>query len=365
MNKTTLIIDGNWLLMSRLGAAIKDFSLDYSEAELDQASDNLVDFLARSVNKIINYFDDTIDNIMMVQDGGSWRKRVPKPALYHEEYKGNRIQDQTVSWSHIWKALTSFCTSFNSNNITCVSEHGVEGDDWCWYWSRLLNRAGTNTIIWSSDQDLQQLVQKDAETGNWTVWYNDRAGLVVNSCYQESDDFVDAMMNFENRDQDLTALIDLVVRLGSKLSYINPYDIVMKKVIAGDAGDNIKPLVRVVVKGRTNRVSERDWSKINEDLGIRNIDTFKQSVPKIINRIRAIKRLSSNSDSDSALQEMFDFNLKLVWLDKSTIPQDILRKMNSYKDQYKQFDLNFIRNNYKILTNRNTDHIQDLFETLS
>ena len=41
-----------------------------------------------------------------------------------------------------------------------VSNHSsIEGDDWIWYWSRRLNEEGTSCIIWSSDNDLKQLVQ--------------------------------------------------------------------------------------------------------------------------------------------------------------------------------------------------------------
>ena len=83
-NKCTLIIDGNWLLMSRLGPRFKDFSNSFSTDDLERSSDDLVEFLAQSVNKIINFFNDNIDNIIMVQDGGSWRRKFQKPKLYTE-----------------------------------------------------------------------------------------------------------------------------------------------------------------------------------------------------------------------------------------------------------------------------------------
>ena len=54
-NKTTLIIDGNWLMMSRFGAMQDQFSSEYNENTLQAASNELVDLLAQSVNKIINF----------------------------------------------------------------------------------------------------------------------------------------------------------------------------------------------------------------------------------------------------------------------------------------------------------------------
>ena len=362
MNNCTLIIDGNWLLMSRLGVKMGEFAKCLPPEDLERAKNGMVDFVAQSINKIINYWGPYIDNIMMVQDGGSWRKTLPKPNLIVEDYKGNRVSKEDIDWDYVWDALKTICENFKANNITCVTEKLIEGDDWCWYWSRYLNRMGTNTIIWTSDADLKQLVQKDPQTGAWTVWFNDRSGLVLHESIRQSD--MEILLNFDAVDP----FIDEITRRAGKSEYINPDDIVMSKVICGDQGDNIKSLIRVERKtksGRTitNKVSEKEWQKIKNELGIKNIDDFKENKELIIKNLRMVPRLHECKSSMGDLLDLFDYNLSLVRLDKEQIPRQYQLDMNKHKDEYMITDMDYLRNNYRVLTS-NTETVDQLFGDL-
>lgn len=362
MNKCTLIIDGNWLLMSRLGVKMGDFSKSLAPEYLEQAKNDMIDFVAQSINKIISYWGPRIDNIMMVQDCGSWRKKLPKPTLIHEEYKGNRVANEEVAWDYVWDALKSICQNFKTNNITCVSEKFIEGDDWCWYWSRYLNHVGTNCIIWSTDADLKQLVQKDATTGAWTVWFNDKTGLFLSESMQHSD--MDVLLNFDTVDP----FIDEICMRAGKNTYINPDDIVMSKVICGDHGDNIKALITVehqtkTGKTITNKISEKEWNKIKKELGIQNIEDFERNKELIIKTLRVIPRLQDCPSNMGDLLDMFDYNMALVRLDKKQIPREYQLAMNKHKDEYVITDIDFLRNNYKVLA-AHTESVEQLFTDL-
>lgn len=361
-NKTTLIIDGNWLLMSRLGVMMGQFSRSLPPEHLEQAKNEMVDFVAQSINKVISYWGKNIDNIMMVQDGGSWRKTIAKPSLYTEEYKGNRTHDEELAWDYIWDALKHICQNFKTNKISCIQDKNIEGDDWCWYWSKYLNRMGTNTIIWTSDADLKQLVQKDPVTGAWTVWFNDRSGLVVNEAFNRSD--MDILLNFDATDP----FIDEVIGRVQNSTFINPVDIVMQKVICGDSGDNIKALVRAEHKTKTgktitNRVSEKEWLRVKQDLGIRSIEDFRNNAEAIIRELLRIPRFEKCKDSIPDLMDMFNYNMALVYLDKSEIPTEFQKRMNSHKEEYLVTDMDFLRNNYKVLATP-TEPVEKLFEDL-
>jgi hypothetical protein len=339
-----------------------DFARTLPNEHLEQAKNNMIDFVAQSINKIIYYWGTRIDNIIMVQDGGSWRKLLPKPRLYDGTYKGNRIASDEIAWDYIWDALKTICQNFKTNNITCVTEKNIEGDDWCWYWSKYLNRMGTNSIIWTTDADLKQLVQKDAITGAWTAWFSDSGGLVLPDIAQHSD--MDMLLNFEAVD---TFLDDICKRVG-KVEYINPDDIVMSKVICGDHGDNIKALIRIphtTKTGKTvvNKISIKEWLKVKQELGIHNITDFKNKKEKIIQHLRTLPRFQSCPDSMGDLLDMFDFNLSLVRLDKEQIPKEFQLLMNSHKDEYIVTDMDFLRNNYKVLASH-TESIEKLFEDL-
>lgn len=362
MNNCTLIIDGNWLLMSRLGMMMGDFAKTLPPEHLEMAKNDIVDFIAQSVNKIINYWGPRIDNIMMVQDGGSWRKTITKPALNEEEYKGNRVANEEVAWDYVWDALKTICQNFKDNKITCVTEKLIEGDDWCWYWSKYLNHIGTNCIIWTSDADLKQLVQKDSTTNAWTVWFNDRAGLVLPNSLNHSD--MDILMNFDAIDP----FLDDICHRCSTTTYINPDDIIMSKVICGDSGDNIKALVRAehkTKKGKTitKKVSEKEWQVVKEDLGIESLEDFKKNKENIIKELCSIPRLAGCTAGMGDLIEMFDYNMTIVRLDKEQIPREYQLAMNKHKDDYIVTDLDYLRNNYKVLA-AHTEPVEQLFTDL-
>lgn len=362
MNRCTLIIDGNWLLMSRLGIKMDEFSKSLAPEYLEHAKNDMVDFVAQSINKIINYWGPYIDNIMMVQDAGSWRKKLPKPAIIHEEYKGNRTHSDEIAWNYVWDALKTICQNFKINNITCVTEKNIEGDDWCWYWSKYLNHQGTNCIIWTTDADLKQLVQKDTTTNAWTVWFNDSNGIILSESTHYSD--MDILLNFDTVD---SFLEDVCHRVG-KIEYINPDDIVMSKVICGDHGDNIKALIRVehttkTGKIITKKVSEKEWQKVKKELGIINIKNFQEKKEQIIKALCSIQRLHDCTTSMGEILDLFDYNLTLVRLDKEQIPYENQMAMNKHKDEYLITDLDFLRNNYKVLASH-TEPIEKLFEEL-
>lgn len=361
-NKTTLIIDGNWLMMSRLGVIQDKFQSDLPEKVLEGSYRELVDFLAQSVNKIINFFDDNIDNIIMVQDNGSWRKSLKRPKLYTDTYKGNRIKDAGMNWDWIWKALQTFCESFNKMEISCFRESGCEGDDWCWHWSKTLNKNGINSIIWSSDRDLQQLVSYN-KNKTWTVWYNDRAGLVCHRDLAPREDLIEDMLSLSSIPSSFEYLKDFMKSHYTEVHFINPLDIAMEKIICGDSGDNIKAVMRVSKGERIARVSEKEWNQIKETYeDFQDLDDFKKTAPMIIEDLHNLKRFAENKDSEKDLLEMFMFNMKLVCLDSKYIPKDNKNRMASHNEEYKLADLDAIRDNYKVLALNDDVEVEELFD---
>ena len=172
-SKLTLIVDGNWLLMSRLSVLNNRY---VDEFELNQ---ELKLMLIKSINVVLRTFTD-IDNVIFVADGGSWRNSIEIPDyLYKEktsedqsvEYKGNRVKSSDINWDLLFESYGDFITTLQSCGITACQEQGVEGDDWCYHWSTYLNSQGTNCIIWTKDNDLKQLVNIDSNKC-FTAWWN-------------------------------------------------------------------------------------------------------------------------------------------------------------------------------------------------
>lgn len=352
MNTTTLIIDGNWFLMSRVSVMLKDFNKEYSADDLLEAQNKLCDFMAQSLHKIVGVltFHDPnlIDNIILVQDGGSWRKTVPLPQTYHDDtYKGHRTKDQNVDWNYIWAAHDMFFDKCTEQGMSTFKAFGVEGDDWVWWWTNTLGSRGVNTVIWTTDADLKQLV-KFHPSGAWTGWFNENNGL----CYpkrtlSELDMF---MQDVSSYDFLLDNFINNTALMGYKTEPINNIDVIMYKIICGDTADNVKAVMRLKQGSRTSKVSEKEWQSVREKLHIKTLKDFFDLREDIIWELRHLKRFTKCTDTEDMLLETFDYNKKMVYLHGSSYPMEVREAMHYQTQHYRQFDMEGFKNNYNILS---------------
>ena len=255
MNKCTLLIDFNWLTISRFSVMMDKFEKNNPESVIESAKQELKETMARSINVILNRFS-SIDNIVIAADGGSWRKSLPIPkSLKDITYKGNRKQAIEYDWNSIFGAANELLNNCKEIGLTCTQFNNIEGDDWIWYWSRRLNADGVHCIIWSIDNDLKQLVQKDHNTGAFTVWYNDKNGLWIDSEMKEPE--LNDLDFFMNPIYESPILESLKQHSKSTVNYIYPSDVILSKIICGDSGDNIKSVFRYEKNGRMGKNIER------------------------------------------------------------------------------------------------------------
>lgn len=363
MNKLTLLVDSNWLLQSRFSVLSKNFDMDNSEIVKEQASIELEELLAKSINIILHKFP-VIDNIILVADGGSWRKSLDIPSqLEGQTYKGNRVQDKKMDWTYIYRSLNNLIDRARSLGITVSQFNQVEGDDWIWYWSRRLNNEGTNCLIWSSDNDLKQLIQIEPSNGTFTAWYNDRNGLWLHDSIQTPEDPMDFFMRFEY----YSPVLESIKSKTQNISYIDPNTIITSKIICGDAGDNIMPVIRYKKGQRNYRITEKDWgniSNINDTTTIQKLLGHEMEIASSILNTPKFKKLIKESvlkcEKDD-IEEMIRYNIKLVWLNENVIPDTIVQLMN--QQEYIEYDISYLRSNYKILLKDN-DNIQYIFDSI-
>lgn len=357
---TTLIIDGNWLLMSRLFACKSYFDVQNDETERNEGTAALEDLLCKSINLVINRFENVVDNFVIVGDGGSWRKDVEKPKGFETVYKGNRTKDVELDWKSIYQALDDVMERAEENGITVSKAPGIEGDDWVFHWSRYLNNHGTNCIIWSSDCDLKQLVQ--VKNGTFTAWLNESQkgglpGLVLHKDLNDTlMDDIDMFMQIDNSNPALDQLRIMV----AAVTYINPDDIVCQKVVCGDRGDNIKSLITVQKGSRISRITENKWNDLKNDLNINSVKDFIEKRNDVCKKCSMM--FPKEKISDEHTQDMLDYNMKLVYLNESAIPEKVQDIMNSV--EYKKPDLSYIKGNYKVLCKlqKRQENIEDIFE---
>lgn len=356
-NKLTLLIDGNWLCQSRTAVMMDGFLKENTEEHKQQSQSELKDLLAKSINVMLNRFP-TITNIVLVADGGSWRKQLPIPkSLEDIVYKGNRTQTNEIDWQYIYGALRNLTDMCKGLGITVSQHPNIEGDDWIWYWSRRLNAEDTNCLIWSSDNDLKQLVQVDQKTHAFTAWYNDKNGLWLPDFLQQNTDDIDFFFKFEY----FSPVLESLKTPSKSTNYINPDSIITSKVICGDAGDNIMSVFRYQKNGRNYRITEKEWGKIAIEYNIDTITSLLQHTTAVADAISSQSKYRIYTPDRDQIEEMIRYNIKLVWLNEYSIPDTIIQLMN--QQEYKSFDISYIKSNYKVLVGADST-VEDLFNSI-
>lgn len=354
-NKCTLVVDGNWLLMSRLWVVKDYFKIDQTEEDNHRASLELKELMAKSISVTLQKFYGYVDNIVIITEGGSWRKELIRPKTLNTfQYKGNRALAEEINWNLIWETFASFLDTCRGLGITVSQIEGMEGDDLAYYWSRRLNTQGINCIIWSSDQDLLQLVQyKDCV---FTAWYNNEKGLGLSDTARETP--VDPMEFFLQPMPCVNPLLKTLTKV-FKTFYINPGLIVMKKIVCGDSGDNIQSIIRQVKKGKTYRVSEKNWEDVREELHITTLSDFWKNRDRICEKLCDLKGYANVDE----VKEEFDYNKKLVWLNSEVIPEDLISKAEG--ESYSIYEIVNIRNNFKMLSgDKENEEVLEVFKGL-
>ena len=120
-----------------------------------------------------------------------------------------------------------------------------------------------------------------------------------------------------------------IIAKAKTVTKINPKHIVIDKVIRGDAGDNIFPII--LKKSSSNpdkkyRVAQKD---INDSIDVHNSDEVKT----YLNGILTSKSYAGKVDK--SLEDIiahFNYNMKLVALERESYPDEVLKIMENYTE---------------------------------
>lgn len=318
-NKLTAIIDGNWLLLSRVGVMRESLGVGCDPSR----GRDLQEFLSVSLSIFLQKFPE-VDNLILVSDGGSWRKSL------FPSYKSSREKSVLgeLDWELIWRSWREFRDWVGSCGFLIPSSPETEGDDQVWYWSRHLSSKNISSLIWSSDRDLTQLVLGNLE--GWVGWYEDRAGLKVphlpvrdllyETLYQ---DFGNALSYLPQ------TLTSIQTRLGkSRIEEIDPSLVIFQKVFCGDSSDSIPSVITYLSSfGRKMGVGKRDVERVLEDLGHPTPGDLARDPLPFAKSLLSLPKFKKLRLDPSPVIERLRTNLSLVWLDASQIPTQIRENM--------------------------------------
>lgn len=311
-NNLTLIIDGNWLMMSRLSVLMN------SHNDMKSLCNDLNLLMLKSIKIVLKQFSD-IDNIIFVSDGGSWRNSLDIPEfLNHDElgslveYKGTREKDESFDWESLFNSFDDFVALLNVNGITTSRIESIEGDDWCYHWTKLLNENNINCIIWSKDADLQQLVHTD-NNSCFTIWWNKQSGIVAEEVDNNDFDFLFNPLYATNN-----TILNNVIKSAKTIKYINPKEIVIDKIVRGDMGDNIFPIITKKSKNNTKtyRVTHKE---LDLSLDYKDDDKIKEYIDGLL----SLKKYKEITKPEEDIIEHFKYNRMLVCLDEEYYPDSV------------------------------------------
>lgn len=326
MGKLTLIIDGNWLLMSRLSIAYK-VDQKYDGTDSTTFFNSFQKTLLHSIEIVLHHFKE-IDNIIFVADGGSWRNKVDLPDFLKKsniEYKGNRVKSDEIDWDAVFHSFDELLSILNRTGIQVYKEPSIEGDDWCYYFSRKLNNENTNCIIWSKDKDLTQLVNINSDFCFTTCW--DKSSGFVFPYY--NDDDINYLMNASYNEN--YNIYSSIVK-NEKVTSINPKAIVVEKILKGDAVDNIQP---VLLRNAKNPKSTKKFRIATKDIDTSLNVYDDKAVEQYFQHLLTLPLYQDKVEKEMKdILDHFKYNRTLVSLNEKSYPQHILDIMKSHSIQH-------------------------------
>lgn len=315
--KTTLIIDGNYLLFKDVFILLYMKSL-YVDLEK---------LLRNDIKKLTKMYP--FDKIYFVSDSKSdyWRKEL------YDGYKGTRKQDLNVDWNWVYEKYDELKEELSHNTkITYLEFNKCEGDDIISYLTNHGNANGYSTFIMASDSDLQQLLRFDI--------HKDYINMIYNFKYSDERLYLpenhNVFLNHKNKgeqslfdmsdDDEYLAFID-DLKNKTKVSEINTEKLVFCKLVSGDPKDNIKSIYTKGNRGIGKKGGETIYELYKEmDNSVIDFDS-DEFINKMIDVIKYNKKIDADDkEVSNMITANLNLNRKLTILKDIYLPADILNE---------------------------------------
>ena len=361
----TLLIDGNYFLHSRLFVLPRPKNGVMLEDEASRASlmRKLAIDLASEVRKMRGF----IDKVVVAVDARSWRKDLFPTA----EYKGTRKADSSIDWNAVYGVYEEFQNILQKHGVVVHKIEGAEADDVLFGWSTLLINRGRNSIIWTGDKDLIQLVNYSKANDSYSLWYSpvqkslycfkDFINVLDTSETTDTDDLLFNLSTYSGvREEYKIAIKDWIQTNKVKLTEVNCDEFMFNKLLIGDKSDNIPSVVlwQKEMKGgklRTYSITDKLADKIFQQYNKENsqfvIDQLfnKDEIEKLADVVYRVIGKSSIAQIKNNISQ----NMSLMMLHTKVIPDAIQNEIySSVESELKVLegtDLSQLTNKEKIL----------------
>jgi 5'-3' exonuclease len=344
MKKTgrhTFVIDGNYFLFRTL-YVIPSRSKKKGLLGTDEEVQSFVKKLATDFAYQIRLFEGLIDRVVWTVDSRSWRKDFYPEA----DYKGNRKQDSNINWDNFSKATSDFISILSKQGVIISKIDGAEGDDLMYAWNTESLANDKSVIMFTGDRDLVQLVDKSKNNNTHTILFSPAhkklytyqgfsEWLDTEDISETSDDVFDVLkVSVSPENQAKKLLKELVKKKKASIIEIDPEDFRFRKVLTGDAGDNVPPAYYYTSKNRRYGISEKKATAIiaefKEKHGhLSHMYLYNEEyVTDLANMV--IRVMNAKHMSREQIIANIKSNVNLMVLAAESIPEGILDEMFKY-----------------------------------
>lgn len=341
MKKTgrhTFVIDGNYFLFRTL-YVIPSRSKKKGLLSTDEEVQSFVKKLATDFAYQIRLFEGLIDRVVWTVDSRSWRKDFYPEA----DYKGNRKQDSNINWDNFSKATSDFISILSKQGVIISKIDGAEGDDLMYAWNTESLANDKSVIMFTGDRDLVQLVDKSKNNNTHTILFSPAhkklytyqgfsEWLNTEDVSETSDDVFDVLKVSVSPENQAKKLIkELVKKKKASIIEIDPEDFRFRKVLTGDAGDNVPPAYYYTSKNRRYGISEKKATAIiaefKEKHGhLSHMYLYNEEyVTDLANMV--IRVMNAKHMSREQIIANIKSNVNLMVLAAESIPEGILDEM--------------------------------------
>lgn len=366
-NFYTLAIDGNYFARRAFSVLTNDKDgCSFSISTYERDRKKYLTQLAKVFSSTIRTSEKYIDRVIIARDYSSWRKQVEiiRPLESQKEldqYKENRKDDEAINWKGVYETTDEFFEALEKYyNVPTIKTKGAEGDDILYVCSRVLNKQNIRVMLWSSDGDMSQLVNKG------TVYYKlPKKVLYVHEKF--ATDFVKQEQTIFN--MDFTDLNKSVLEsVAQQVATARPFNIVLNMITSGDKKDNAPALFNWKTGSRNARPTAKHIKKVLATMGYEDypddfnllyddqfVDTYLSELMKVCKQPRDLAYTKS----------IFETNRKLLYLSHTEIPEDILRNIiNILKQKTSRTDISSLTSFQNIINSLKITEAGSLFDSL-
>jgi len=370
--KAALLVDGNFITYRTVSVVQPN---EDTKIRVDSKED-----MAMFIRKIaidfcsqVRLFDGLFDTVVWTIDKKSWRKTYFPEA----EYKANRVIDETINWENVSTVRDEFLDIMKRNGVLVSVVEGAEGDDLIYEWSKYYRSKRKPSIILSGDKDLNQLVHFDENS--YCVQYSPITSKLY--CAPGFEQWLKSAADDEkkvdifnvtrpSKSADKMLLNDIVRQKQLTTVEVPVLDFIFKKVLIGDAGDNVKPAFNYTKPNKSGKVINHG---ISEGKAEKIVEEYKQSDELNVEDLYGNEQTKKLADityktmkaegimAASQIAQNIKMNATLVALNDLSIPDKVVDaiKADIIDNDGNRHNLNF--QNLTIMQNllKNTEYISD------